>query len=101
MQMNVGDRVKVIEQIMGGENYPWVPNLVGCTGTIVKTISETPVAHEPLEELVCLVKMDVPFKIKRPWEGGIEGSGFDYNPPDEEKHEEDEWHFCERELDKI
>ena len=35
--MNVGDHVRIVEQVYAGENYPWVPVLIGQTGTIAET----------------------------------------------------------------
>ena len=63
VKMKTNDKVRCIKMIQNADFYDWVPNLIGKYGTIIGVITTTPIAHEPLDKPIYIVKMDEEFKV--------------------------------------
>lgn len=63
--MQIGQKVKVLKLFytQKRDRYPWMPDLAGKIGEIAKIIEQTPVAHEPLEEPIYMVRFEAPLKV--------------------------------------
>jgi hypothetical protein len=88
-------RVKIKSNIFSFESYPWLPNLIGKTGTVVK-IRDFLTDPDNLESTVYTVKMDEPFFVDIPDES-ISACG--YQPKKERLTEKYEWTFLNEEIE--
>jgi hypothetical protein len=64
-ELEIGDRVVVTDKFNEQRESiccSWFPDLVGKEGIVHDIITTTPIAHEPLDQYIYVIRFDQPFR---------------------------------------